>query len=43
MPRIYEVPAFKKMVSGQLGPTLSLSILDDAKQHIEETARWLAS
>jgi putative nucleotidyltransferase with HDIG domain len=41
MPRIYEVPAFKKMVSGQLSPTLSLSILDDAKQHIDETARWL--
>jgi putative nucleotidyltransferase with HDIG domain len=41
MPRIYEVPAFKKMVSGQLSPTLSLTILDEAKQQIEETMRLL--
>lgn len=43
MPRIYEVPAFKKMVSGQLTPTLSLEILDEAKQYIDETMGWLTS
>jgi putative nucleotidyltransferase with HDIG domain len=42
MPRIYEVPAFKKMVSGQLSPTLSLSIVDEAKQQIDETTRLLS-
>lgn len=41
MPRIHEVPAFRKMASGRLSPHLSLEILDEAKQYIDETAGWL--
>jgi putative nucleotidyltransferase with HDIG domain len=41
MPRLYEVPAFRKMASGRLGPNLSLMVLDEAKQYIDETAGWL--
>jgi HD-like signal output (HDOD) protein len=41
MPRIHEVPAFKKMASGRLSAHLSLEILDEAKQYIDETAGWL--
>lgn len=41
MPRIHEVPAFHKMASGELTPDLSLQILDEAKDYIEETASWL--
>jgi putative nucleotidyltransferase with HDIG domain len=41
MPRLYEVPAFQKMASGRLGPNLSLMVLDEAKQYIDETAGWL--
>ena len=43
MPRIHEVPAFRKMASGRLSPHLSLEILDEAKQYIDETANWLIS
>jgi HD-like signal output (HDOD) protein len=41
MPRIHEVPAFRKMASGRLSPNLSLAILDEAKEYIDETAGWL--
>lgn len=41
IPRIHEVPGYRKMASGRLSPGLSLEILDEAKQYIEETARWL--
>jgi hypothetical protein len=41
MPRVHEVPAFKKMASDRLGPNLSLEILDEARQYIDETASWL--
>ena len=41
MPRIHEVPAFRKMASGSLSPSLRLVILDEAKQYIDETAGWL--
>lgn len=41
MPRLHEVPAFRKMASGRLSPSLSLVILDEAKDYIDETAGWL--
>lgn len=41
MPRLHEVPAFRKMASGRLSPNLSLAILDEAKDYIDETVGWL--
>jgi len=41
MPRLHEVPAFRKMASGRLSPNLSLAILDEAQDYIDETASWL--
>lgn len=41
LPRLHEVPAFRKMASGRLSPNLSLVILDEAQDYIDETAGWL--
>ncbi|RLU02195.1 MAG: HDOD domain-containing protein [Ketobacter sp.] len=42
LPRIDEVPAFHKLALGNLTPSLSLSVLDEAKAHIQELKTLLA-
>lgn len=42
MPAIDSVPAFKRLKLSQLTPTMSLKILDEAKQEIEEVHALLA-
>jgi len=41
LPRIDEVPAFGKLALGSLSPRMSLLILDEAKQEIEQMRRIL--
>lgn len=42
LPRIDEVPAFEKLALGQLTPDLSLQVLDEARQQIQELKSLLA-
>jgi HD-like signal output (HDOD) protein len=42
LPRIDEVPAFRKLVLGRLSPRLSLAVLDEAQQEIEEVRGLLS-
>ncbi|MFZ5605382.1 MAG: HDOD domain-containing protein [Pseudomonadota bacterium] len=42
LPRIDEVPAFAKLALGQLTPDLSLKVLDEARQQIQELKSLLA-
>lgn len=41
LPRINEVPAFAKLANGELGPRMSLAILDNAHAEIEQVKRTL--
>ncbi len=41
LPRIDEVPAFEKLALGTLSPRMSLVILDEAKQEIDQMRRLL--
>jgi hypothetical protein len=42
LPRLDEVPAFRKLALGRLSPQLSLAVLDEAHQEIEEVRGLLA-
>ncbi len=42
LPRLNEVPAFTKLALGQLTPELSVKVLEQAKEQIEETMNLLA-
>jgi hypothetical protein len=42
LPRLDEVPAFGKLALGRLSPQLSLAVLDEAHQEIEEVRGLLA-
>jgi len=42
LPRIDEVPAFKKLAPGTLSPRMSLVLLDEAEQEIEELRLMLS-
>ncbi|NOQ80343.1 MAG: HDOD domain-containing protein [Gammaproteobacteria bacterium] len=41
-PRLDEVPAFSKLALGQLTPELSIKVLEQAKEQVEETINLLA-
>lgn len=41
-PRLDEVPAFTKLALGQLTPELSIKVLEQAKEQVEETIKLLA-
>lgn len=41
VPRINEVPAFKKMALGELTPTLSLDILEESAEQVEQVKQLL--
>jgi hypothetical protein len=42
LPRIDEIPAFHKLALGQLTPHLSLQVLEEARQQIDELKSLLA-
>jgi HD-like signal output (HDOD) protein len=42
MPRLDEVPAFTKLALGQLTPELSIKVLEQAKEQVEETMNLLS-
>ncbi len=42
LPRLNEVPAFTKLALGQLTPELSVKVLEQAKEQVEETMNLLA-
>ncbi len=42
IPKLNEVPAFTKLALGQLTPELSISVLEQAKEQVEETIRLLS-
>lgn len=42
LPRLDEVPAFKKLALGELSPRMSLLVLDEAKSEIEQVRQLIA-